>query len=145
MNRSRAEAPGSPGSRNPDTGRGRKHRPARDAAAPADAASGTVLPLGERLRMREEFFRTAGVDPREFLRAFDHVPGLSYFVKDAESRTMLSTREDTPGTGIQGGDQAVGRRPHEYVTGDLADHYLLDDQKVLRTGRPLRNIIEIGF
>ena len=95
--------------------------------------------------MRDEFFRSAAIDPREFLRAFEHVPGLSYFVKDAESRTMLSVREYGRRLGAQSGQETIGKRPHEYVAKELADHYHQDDQKVLQTGQPLRNIIEIGF
>jgi len=125
--------------------RARKQRHPEGDLLPAPAASDTNLPLGERLRMRDEFFRTLAIDPREFLRAFEHVPGLSYFVKDAECRTMLSTREYTRRIGTQTGQETIGKRPHEYVAKELADHYQLDDQTVLRTGKPLRNIIEIGF
>ncbi len=95
--------------------------------------------------MQDEFFRTAAIDPREFLRAFEHVPDLSYFVKDAQSRTMLSTRAYTRRVGIQSGEENIGLRPHDYLAMDLADHYLRDDQEVLTSGQPLRNIIEIGF
>src|SRR3954462_617098 len=113
-------------------------RPPAEADAPTD-----TLPLDERLKLREAFFRDAGVDPRQFLQAFDHVPGLFYFVKDAESRTMLNTREYTRRMGYQPDDEIVGKRAREYLARDLADHYEADDQKVLRTGQPLRNIIEI--
>ena len=95
--------------------------------------------------MQDEFFRTASIDPRELLRAFEHVPGLSYFVKDAESRTMLSIRDYGRRIGARSGQETIGKRPHEYVAKELADHYQQDDQKVLQTGQPLRNIIEIGF
>jgi PAS domain S-box-containing protein len=107
--------------------------------------SGESLPLDQRLRIREEFFRGIGVDPRQFLQAFDHVPGLFYFVKDAESRTMLNNREYTKRMGYRPDDEIVGKRPREYLARDLAEHYEADDQRVIRTGRPLRNIIEIGF
>lgn len=103
-------------------------------------------PLEERLRYREEFFRRAGIDPRQFLQAFDHVPGLFYFVKDAESRTLLNTRECVRSPGMPYDLRTVGKRPRDYlVAKDLAAHYEEDDQKVYRTGKPLRNIVEIGF
>jgi AraC-like DNA-binding protein len=103
------------------------------------------LPLDDRLRLREEFFRTAGIDPRQFLQAFDHVPGLFYFVKDARSRTMPNTREYAQLLGQRSDEAIVGKRPGEYLARGLAEHYEADDQTVLRTGEPLRNIIEIGF
>jgi transcriptional regulator GlxA family with amidase domain len=95
------------------------------------------------LRLRDAFFRHAGIDPRQFLQAFDHVPGLSYFVKDAQSRTMLNTREYAQLPDHPSDETIVGKRPGEYLARDLAEHYETDDRKVLETGQPLRNIIEI--
>lgn len=95
--------------------------------------------------MQDEFFRTTAIDPRDLLRAFEQIPGLYFFVKDAESRTVLNTQEYRPRIGFPGGEATVGLRPHEYVDEELAGQYLLDDQKVIRTGQPLKNIIEIGF
>src|SRR4051812_41636366 len=69
------------------------------------------LPLEERLRLRDAFFRDAGIDPRQFLQAFDHVPGLSYFVKDAQSRTMLNTREYAQLPDHPSDETIVGKRP----------------------------------
>jgi AraC-like DNA-binding protein/PAS domain-containing protein len=126
----------------------RRHRNGPNRAAePAGDGAGEVqsLPLEERLRIREAFFRGAGLDPRQFLQAFDNIPGLFYFVKDAQSRTMLNTREYAQLLGHRSDDEIVGKRPSEYLARDLADHYEADDQKVLRTGQPLRNILEIGF
>src|SRR5205085_3909236 len=119
------------------SGRARNRRP------PSPAGE-KPLSLDERLQLREEFFQAAGIDPRQFLQAFDAVPGLFYFVKDAQSRTMLNTREYRQLLGPRSDEEIVGKRPREYVTRDLAQHYEADDQQVLRTGRPLRNIIEIG-
>src|SRR4051812_13755913 len=92
------------------------------------------LPLRERLRLREAFFRRAGIAPRQFLQAFDHIPGLNYFVKDGESRTLLNNREyaQLPGRGTD--EEFVGKRPSEYLAKDLADHYEADDRKVYQTG-----------
>ena len=95
--------------------------------------------------MRDDFFQHARVDVREVLQAFEHFPGLSYFVKDVESRTMLSTREYTRRVGAESLQDDIGKPPHEYMDKELADHYRNDDLTVLRTGQPLRNIIEIGF
>src|SRR3982751_6429790 len=85
------------------------------------------LPLEERLRLRDGFFRNAGIDPRQFLQAFDHVPGLSYFVQDAQSRTMLNTREYAELPDHPSDETIVGKRPGEYLARDLAEHYEADD------------------
>jgi len=44
---------------------------ARDLADPQIPTE--TLPLAERLKIREEFFEQAGIDPRQFLRAFDAI------------------------------------------------------------------------
>src|SRR5205085_9570805 len=116
------------------SGRARNRRP------PSPAGE-KPLSLDERLQLREEFFQAAGIDPRQFLRAFDSVPGLFYFVKDAQSRTMLNTREYAQLPGSEPDHDIVGRRAGEYLAQDLADHYEADDQEVLRTGEPMRDII----
>jgi AraC-like DNA-binding protein len=106
---------------------------------------GATLPLEDRLKLREQFFRQAGIDPRQFLQAFDQIPGLDYFVKDVHSRTMLNTRKFGPRSGFGSEEQFVGRRAGEYLAKGLAEHYEADDQQVIRTGQPLRNIIEFMF
>lgn len=123
----------------------RRGRPPAADQVPPPPVPEEGASLAERLRIREDFFAAAGIDPRQFLRAFDHVPGLYYFVKDAESRTLINTREYAEMPGHRPDEKIVGRRPGEYLAKDLADHYEADDRKVLSTGRPLRNIIEIGF
>jgi AraC-like DNA-binding protein len=103
------------------------------------------MSLTERIRIREKFFCEAGIDPRQFLQAFDNVPGLHYFVKYAQSRTLLNTREYAELLAHPSAPEIVGRRPSEYLAQELAKHYEADDQTVFRTGEPLRNIVEIGF
>lgn len=118
---------------------------ASTAAAESPVAGQAPLSLEERLQLRDRYFEQAGIDPRQFLQAFDQIPGLDYFVKDVQSRTMLNTRKSSPRSGFQSDEQFVGRRAGEYLAKSLAEHYEADDQQVIRTGQPLRNIIEIMF
>src|SRR5947199_5492173 len=111
---------------------------------PSAAAPSQSLPLDTRLSIREDFFANAGIDPRQFLAAFDQIPGLFYFVKDAHSRTLLNTREYAHLPDHRPDEEIVGKRPGEYLARELAEHYEADDRKVLETGQPLCNIIEIG-
>ncbi|HEY8746522.1 MAG TPA: helix-turn-helix domain-containing protein [Tepidisphaeraceae bacterium] len=116
---------------------------ARDLADPQIPTE--TLPLAERLKIREEFFEQAGIDPRQFLRAFDAILGVDYFVKDVHGRTMLNTRKNAQPGGFRSEEQFVGRRAGEYLVKSLADHYEADDREVIRTGQPVRNILEIRF
>jgi AraC-like DNA-binding protein len=127
--------------------RARRSRPAPQLPGQSVVNPATDIPsLEQRLRYREQFFLDAGIDPREYLQAFDHVPGLFYFIKDAESRTLMNTRECVRWPGKPYDERTVALRPHEYLgSKELAEHYEADDQTVYRTGKPLRNIVEIGF
>lgn len=122
-----------------------KQGPRREGKLPTSGRSNATVPEKERLRIQAAFFRNTLIDVREFLHAFEHFPGLSYFIKDAESRIMLENRDYTRRVGAESQQGNFGKKPHEYVAQEVADHYLQDDQKVLRTGQPLRNIVEIGF
>jgi AraC-like DNA-binding protein len=66
-------------------------------------------------------------------------------VKDAQSRTMLNTREYTERMGYRSEQDVVGRRASEYLARELAEHYEADDRRVIESGEPMRDIIEIGF
>jgi AraC-like DNA-binding protein len=112
-------------------------------ASSALEVSSESLSLVERLALREEFFLKAGIDPRQLLQAFDPIVGLDYFVKDVDGRTMLNTRKFSPYGDFTQEEKFVGRRAGEYLSKSLAEHYEADDQQVIRTGQPLRNIIEI--
>lgn len=116
-------------------------KPASGQPTPAQSS----LSTSERIRIRDRFFTESRIDPREFLQALNDIPGFFYFVKDAESRTLLNTREYRNRMGFHAEEEMIGKRPSEYLTHDLAKHYEADDQKVITTGQPLRNIIEIGF
>lgn len=95
-----------------------------------------------RLRLRDSFFRRAA-NARDLLRPFDRVPGVLYFVKDADSRTMAVSPASVPRMGGKAEEDVIGFGPHDYLPADIADKYLADDRRVLRTGKPLVNVVEV--
>ena len=100
--------------------------------------------LNSRARLRDNFFRHQ-IDPAQLLQAFAHLPGVLYFVKDARSRLMAISQEAIARLGFQTEEDLLGRTPHEYLPPELADKYLADDQRVVRHGKPLRNLVEMWF
>lgn len=91
---------------------------------------------------RDAFFgRVAGV--RDLLRPFDRAPGLLYIVKDADSRTMAVSPASVARMGGKTEDDVIGFTPHDYLPPDIADKYLADDRRVLRTGRPMVGAVEV--
>ncbi|MFO0849362.1 MAG: helix-turn-helix domain-containing protein [Gemmataceae bacterium] len=97
-----------------------------------------------RFRLRDEFARTVP-DFRDLLRPFDRVPGVLYFVKDRASRMMAVSPASVRRMGGKTEDDVVGMAPHDYLPADLADKYRADDETVMRTGRPLLNLVEAWF
>lgn len=95
-----------------------------------------------RLRLRDSFFRAA-CHARDLLRPFDRVPGVLYFVKDADSRTMAVSPASVHRMGGKTEDDVVGLTPHDYLPADIADKYLADDRRVIRTGQPMVNVVEV--
>lgn len=100
--------------------------------------------LEERLRLRDAFFRN-NFEPQQLLQPFEHIPGILYFVKDAECRLMAVSRESVRRMGYQTEEEILGKRPHEYLPEDLADVYLAEDQWVIQTGQPILNRVVIWF
>lgn len=78
------------------------------------------------------------------LSALEDATDIIYFIKDAAGRAMGSSRRSLQRMGM-GEDDIVGKMPHEYMPRELADKYASDDQRVIRSGKPMRNIVEIGF
>ena len=96
----------------------------------------------QSLRIRDTFFRRLS-HVRDLLRPFDHVSGLLYIVKDAASRTMAVSQPSVARMGGQVEEDVIGFTPYEYLPSDIADKYLADDRRVLQTGEPLVNTVEV--
>lgn len=103
-----------------------------------------TLPQTARLRQRDAFFRRA-VNLSDVLRPFDRLPGVLYFVKDADSRMMAVSPASVPRMGGKTEADVIGLAPHDYLPPDLADKYRADDERVLATGEPLLNLVEAWF
>ena len=99
---------------------------------------------GRRFQLRDEFFANQ-INGKQLLEPFSRLPGVFYFVKDAQSRMMATSREAVVRMGFQSEDEIVGLPPHEYLPRVLADKYVADDSLVVRQGRALRNIVEVYY
>jgi diguanylate cyclase (GGDEF)-like protein/PAS domain S-box-containing protein len=71
----------------------------------------------------------------------DNVPDTIYF-KDRESRFTRVNRHAAARYGIASPADAVGRTDADYFTDEHAAKALRDEQKIIRTGRPLVNVEE---
>jgi hypothetical protein len=90
-------------------------KPNKKPIAPAQrprrrqAKAETNSTLVERLNLRDDFFRNQ-INPRQLLEAFDHVPDVRYFVKDAQSRLMALSRKRVAHLGLISEEEVIGHR-----------------------------------
>ena len=99
--------------------------------------------LARRLKSRDEFFRNQ-VNSRQLLEAFEHLPGVRYFVKDAQSRLMAMSSTRVSQLGLKSEDELVGLTDRDFLPHENAERFMADDQWVIRHAKPLRNRIEMG-
>ena len=84
----------------------------------------------ERMRMRDDFFRRAIV-ARELLQPLDRIPGVIYYVKDAESRLMAISVLGAKRMGFKSETDIIGLKPHEFLPRELSDDYVAGDRHVI--------------
>ena len=122
-----------------------KKRPATGPDLPLRKPRATAgRPTAIRLKRRDHFFRSQ-INPRQLLEAFDHLPGVRYFVKDAESRLMALSSRRVSQLGFASEEEIVGLTDRDFLPSENVDQFLADDQWVISNGKPLRNRLEMGM
>ena len=96
-----------------------------------------------RLKLRDDFFHNQ-INPRQLLEAFEHLPGVRYFVKDAQSRLMAMSSARVSQLGLASENEIIGLTDREFTPPENAEQFLADDHWVIRHGKPLRNRVEMG-
>lgn len=83
------------------------------------------------------------IDPMVTEALFDALPDVVYFIKDAAGRYVRVNK--TLAERCAGGDKTklIGKRPEEVFPAALAASYVRQDEKVLRTGRPVEHQLEL--
>lgn len=74
---------------------------------------------------------------------FDTVPGAHFFVKDRKSRFMGGSRSFALTLGEAQMEDLIGKTDYDYSPDFLADAFYDDDQRVMATGEPIFNQIEL--
>ncbi|MBC8003506.1 MAG: AraC family transcriptional regulator [Opitutaceae bacterium] len=114
--------------------------------APKTCRPATALKVGRAslalLRLRKVFFQR-NCAATELLQPFNHIPGVLYFVKDAQSRLMAISAEAVQRLGFKSEEELIGRKSHEYLPKDIADKFLADDRWIIQHGKPLLNMVEM--
>lgn len=79
----------------------------------------------------------ASVDLALLASLFDLAPDTAYFVKDAAGRYVLVNQSLLLRHGLSRKEDAIGKRPCDICAGDFGRIPTEQDERVLRTGRPL--------
>jgi AraC-like DNA-binding protein len=81
--------------------------------------------------------------PGQFRQLFDQLPGTMLFAKDASYRLVIGNPAFVARCGFEREEQLVGLTDSELFPPKLASKYRTDDERVLRTGKPMFNLIEL--
>jgi PAS domain S-box-containing protein len=76
---------------------------------------------------------------------FDDLPGVVFFVKDRAGRYLAVNRTLAERCGYADKTDLLGKRPSELFPTPLAARYERQDQRVLQTGKPVLDQLELHF
>lgn len=85
------------------------------------------------------------LEGQPFRELFEHLPGVYFFAKDAQSRMICASRAILERFGLSQESEIIGTTDYDYFPEHIADAFVRDDQEVLRTGRPLLNRVEAWY
>ena len=89
--------------------------------------------------------RVSQVEVALLERLFDRSPDVAFFVKDATGRYVAVNESLVARHGLKSKSQVIGKCPRDICPGDLGRIPTEQDEKVLRTGRPLIDHLELQW
>lgn len=92
-------------------------------------------------RRRRLFLASIG-DHTPLLQLMDLLPDVGVFIKDRAGRFMVNNLRACECCHVASEAETLGRTDHDFSSKDRADIYAASDQEVMRTGRPIVNVIE---
>lgn len=98
------------------------------------------LPRMNPSRFQRAFLRRVA-DFRQFAQLLDLLPDVSFFVKDRRSRFVMNNRFAVSTCGVGSEAETIGKQGYEFYPHDRMAVYLEQDERVMRTGRPIINAI----
>ena len=94
--------------------------------------------------LQAAFFAQIG-DAQAVRAIFDHMPGVFFFVKDAHGRHIAANTPTFPRFGIKNESELVGSTDERWFPAEVAKAFREDDQRVIRSGKPLINRLEVWY
>ncbi len=83
------------------------------------------------------------VSVEDVVNLFDHIPEVCFFVKDRQGRFVRVNRALLDRLGLQDESEIVGTTDRDRYPPEIAEQLLEGDQRVMETGEPLVNHVEV--
>lgn len=87
----------------------------------------------------------AALGPQTMVELFEQLPEVAFFVKDAHGRYTAINGSLLRRSGLKDRQDLLGKTVREIFPPDLADRFEAQDAEVLRTGRPVRDQLELHW
>jgi AraC-like DNA-binding protein len=95
-------------------------------------------------RLQADFFARIA-DPQAVREIFEHLPGVFFFMKDDQGRHIAANSATYARLGSSGEDELVGALDEKFFPAEVAKAYREDDQRVIRSGKPIINRLEVWY
>lgn len=82
-------------------------------------------------------------DPQSLKQMFDHLPGVFFFVKDAEGRMITANAAKLERLGLKTESDFAGKTDADFFPPDVALAFRKDDEEILRSGKGVVNRLEL--
>lgn len=77
------------------------------------------------------------------LKIFDHLPDVSFFVKNTRSEFRYANAAFVEMIGAKCLGDILGKTDHDFSPKELADRFVRDDRQVMRSGKPITSRVEL--
>ena len=97
-----------------------------------------VKPVENPAEWQDEFLKSL-VSPLQILDLFDQLPGIYMYVKDVHSRFVHANQVVCDIVGVAHPGMLIGKTDFDFFPPAVAAQYVEEDQRVIGSGKPLRD------
>ena len=94
-------------------------------------------------RETQKNFLTQICPDLNFTILFENLPSILFFAKDTKGRIMQGNQLFVHHCGFEKEEDLIGKVDYDIFPPELAEQYIADDKKVMESGTPKMNIIEL--
>ena len=94
------------------------------------------------IRRKHAFIERIRADS-QFHLLFDPLKDVCMFAKDVEGRLLVVNQALLRRFGLRDEREIIGKTDHDFLPRGLAEQYRADDRRVMATGKPLLNLVEL--